>query len=199
VPYKRGHRAAVVRRAIAVCCLTTTVVASASAQTLPSGWRQSDTDSPALAGSGTFNSGTFSVTGAGSDISGSSDQFTFVLRRVSGDTTLIARVASLQSLNFQKGKPGNSQRRFGQPEGKPSFRYKAGIMFREWLSANSKHASVVATLINGIAFRSRTSTGGTTAATWGGAGGLPVWPKLARRSNRLTVCRSATANGTGPA
>ncbi len=165
-----GYRRGVVRLAYATFVLAATLAVNANAQTLPEGWTLSNIGSPAISGSATYSSGTFSVSGAGADIWSSSDQFTFVHQRLSGDATVIARVATLQNINAWS---------------------KAGVMIRESLAANSRYASVFVTPQNGVVFQRHSSTGGSTSLTNGGSGTAPVWLKLVRASNTLTASRSA--------
>jgi hypothetical protein len=165
-----GHRRGVVRLVYATFVLASTLAANANAQTLPAGWAVSNIGNPVISGSATHSSGTFSVSGAGTDIWGSSDQFTFVHRQLTGDATIVARVATLQNVNGWS---------------------KAGVMIRGSLAANSKHASVFVTPLNGVSFQRRASNGGTSVRTNGGTGTAPVWLKLVRLSSTLTAYRSA--------
>src|SRR3954462_15635986 len=73
--------------------------AVAMAQTLPAGWTSADVGSPVIPGTATYSSGTYSVTGAGADIWGTADQFTFVYRQLTGDGSVVARVSSVQSID----------------------------------------------------------------------------------------------------
>src|ERR1700674_1375688 len=66
---------------------------------LPAPWTAQDVGSPALAGSATATSGTFSVTGAGVDIWDHSDQFQFVYQTLVGDGEIVTRVDSLLNTN----------------------------------------------------------------------------------------------------
>jgi uncharacterized repeat protein (TIGR01451 family) len=63
---------------------------------LPAPWTDADVGSPALAGSAGYTNGVFSVTGSGTDIWGTSDQFNYVSQPLAGDGngTIIARVTS---------------------------------------------------------------------------------------------------------
>ena len=58
-------------------------------------------DIGAVAAPGNFgeSNGTFTVSGSGADIFGTADEFHFVYRQINGDTTITARVASLQNTN----------------------------------------------------------------------------------------------------
>src|SRR5687767_647616 len=62
-----------------------------AAQSLPSGWSASNVGSPLISGSASYDSGVFSLSGAGSDLLGTSDQLMFVHRQVTGDAVIIAR------------------------------------------------------------------------------------------------------------
>jgi len=50
-----------------------------------------------MAGSATYNAGTYTVNGGGADIWYTSDQFNYVYQSLTGDLTLTARVASQQN------------------------------------------------------------------------------------------------------
>src|SRR6185503_8739700 len=74
--------------------LLTTVPARAD---LPPGWSGADIGSPGLAGSAGHTNGNWTVRGGGADIWGTSDQFQYAYTTASGDSTIIARVTSLQN------------------------------------------------------------------------------------------------------
>ena len=77
------HSRSFVRVALAACVLTA-VSSVATAQTL-SGWTATNVGKPALAGTLSLSGDTVSVSGAGADVFGSSDQFMFVYRQMTGD------------------------------------------------------------------------------------------------------------------
>jgi hypothetical protein len=112
---------------------------------------------------------TITVTGAGADISGQRDEFSFVHRQLVGDGVIVARVSSLQLKS-------NSS--------------KAGLMIRESLEATARHAFVSVSAGNGLAFQRRSSPGGASAQVTGGPGTSPIWLKLERQGNTLTAFRS---------
>jgi hypothetical protein len=125
--------------------------------------------SPALAGTSTFVNATFTVSAAGADIWGTSDQFRYTYQQHAADLDLVAKVVSLQNTNpWTKG----------------------GVMIRNSLNANSAHASLFVTPSNGIAFQYRVSSGSTTMHV-GATGQAPVWLKLQRRGSTITGFRSA--------
>jgi len=108
------------------------------------------------------------VAGSGADIWGGSDQLQYAYQPVSGDATIIARVASIQNTNGWA---------------------KAGVMIRETLDANAKNAMMAATPSNGLDFqRRRTTGGGTNRNTVAGA--APRWLKLVRSGNTFTGYQS---------
>jgi IPT/TIG domain len=86
---------------------------------LPGGWIDQDVGTVGLTGSATYSNGIFTVKGAGTDIYGTADGMNFAYQQLSGDGTIIARVAS-----FQGG----------------SSYPKAGVMIRETLTAGSTNA-----------------------------------------------------------
>ncbi len=106
----------------------------------------------------------FRVEGAGSDVWNRSDEFHFVHEGVSGDATLVARVAAQEATDPWA---------------------KAGLMLRDSLADDAAHAMVVVTPDNGIAFQHRDSTGGWTAHS-GVGGGTPQLLKLERRGDVVT-------------
>jgi len=54
-----------------------------------------DIGSPTYTGSYTYSNGTYTVNGGGADIWSTSDQFNYLYKAITGDVTIIARVASL--------------------------------------------------------------------------------------------------------
>jgi len=141
--------------------------------TLPSPWVTADIGAVAASGSASHASGTFTVSGSGSDIWGTADEFRFVYQPVSGDVTITARVASLANTDPWA---------------------KAGVMIREGTAANARHTFSALTTANGLAFQRRLTTGGTTTHTAGPAGAAPYWVRLTRSGNVFTSFVSA--NGT---
>jgi hypothetical protein len=145
----------------------------ADAQALPAGWSIRDIGNPTTPGNATFVSPTLTATSRGFDINGTKDQFTFAYASIRGDVTLIARVATLSAVD-----PGTL----------------AGLMIRNGTGSGARHIGVFATPAQGVIARHRSSNGGSTTQTAGGAGTAPVWLKLERRSNTYTAYRSP--NGT---
>jgi regulation of enolase protein 1 (concanavalin A-like superfamily) len=141
----------------------------AATSTLPAPWISRDIGSPARAGSASASSGTFTVTGGGANIFGSSDQFQFVYQPLQGNVEVIARVAAFQ-----------------YPQGWS----KAGVMIRETLSANSRNAIMFLTGTEGWGFQTRIETGGTSYREPGPTGAAPGWVRLVRDGNLFSAYHS---------
>lgn len=133
---------------------------------LPAGYSDLDIGSPALAGSASYSNGVFSVSGEGADIYGTSDQFHYVYQSVSGDQTVIARVATQQNTNVWA---------------------KAGVMIRESTAANSTYVFAMVTPGKGVSMQYRSATGGSAATVLTTAGPVaPYWLMLVRSGNTFT-------------
>jgi regulation of enolase protein 1 (concanavalin A-like superfamily) len=136
---------------------------------LPSGWSDQDIGAVPKAGTANFNGSTFTVTGAGADIWGSADAFNYAYTTLTGDGTIVARVASVQNVNAWT---------------------KAGIMIRATLSANSAHAFVLVSPAKGVNFQRRTATGGVSTSTAGTTSTAPRWVKLTRAGDLFSAYES---------
>jgi hypothetical protein len=99
-----------------------------------------------LAGTTTFNSGTFFQAGSGV-IGGTADKLRFTYQTITGDGEIIARISALQNT-------GNSSR--------------VGVMFRDTLASNSKQIFMGLTGSGAYRWTRRTATGGsgTIPSTW---------------------------------
>jgi regulation of enolase protein 1 (concanavalin A-like superfamily) len=140
---------------------------------LPAPWSTTDIGSPALAGSATFNNGTFTVRGAGTDIWGSADQFHFVSRPLNGDGEIIARVTAIGSTDPWA---------------------KAGVMIRESLAAGARHAFMTISATQGASFQRRTATNGSSEHTTVPSVATPYWVRLVRAGSTFTGYASNTGN-----
>ena len=152
----------------ATSAVATMTVSASTPGALPSGWQHQDVGAPAVAGNATFNSGTYTITGAGTfwDVR---DEGHFAYRQVTGDVDITARVRSVQ------GSSGWS---------------KAGVMVRESLAANSRHAFAHLTAGNGSRYQYRTATGGGTGVNNCVAGIATGWVRLIRRGGSLEMRQS---------
>ena len=112
--------------------------------------------------------GTYTVGGAGTDIWGNADQFTYAYKALKGDGTMIARVVS------DDGTGANTWA-------------KAGVMIRESLAAGSTHAFMPITAGggNGRSFQRRLVTDLASTNADGAAPKIaaPYWVKIERKGN----------------
>jgi regulation of enolase protein 1 (concanavalin A-like superfamily) len=136
---------------------------------LPSPWLDGDVGAPGAVGSASWSGGTFTTNGAGTDIWNFDDHFHFVYQTLSGNTTVLARVASVQNTDPWA---------------------KAGVMIRETLAPGSKQAMMILTSGNGLSFQRRPTTGGASATTAGAAAAAPYWVKLVRSGDTFTASQS---------
>lgn len=136
-------------------------IAAASDSALPTPWTSDDIGSVGAAGSASWASGTFAVSGSGADVWGNADEFHFVHRPVSGDFAIEARVATIQNRSAWT---------------------KVGLMMRDGLSAGARHATIFATptTTKGLSFQRRPVANGASTATAGPALAPAVWLRLER-------------------
>ncbi|MFO1497163.1 MAG: InlB B-repeat-containing protein [Verrucomicrobiota bacterium] len=151
----------------------TAVYSAPSTPVLPSSWATQDIGTTGVAGTASYDGSTFTVVGSGADIWNNADEFRYVYQTATGDCSIIARVKSVQNTDPWA---------------------KAGIMIRDSLNANAKHAAVFVTPGNGVAFQSRNSSGGSSANTNTTGLSAPYWIKLVRSGSTFTAYRSS--NGT---
>ncbi|MFC1604804.1 hypothetical protein ACFL5F_07235 [Planctomycetota bacterium] len=134
---------------------------------LPDGWQSQDIGT--TGGSTDVNDGTWTVTGAGDDVWGWWDRFHYAYLPLTGDGEISARVVDngIGSDPWAKG----------------------GVMIRETLADNSKHAIMTITggEGGGIAFQCRPDTGGASFSSHGNTfASPPYWVKLKREGNTIT-------------
>lgn len=134
-------------------------------------WTKTDiggdtTAAPSAAG------GILTLTGSGTNIWGTTDQFTYFYQpNVSGDFTIDVQVKGMLT-----GTAASA---------------KAGVMVRQSLAANSPHATALLTRSNGAGFYRRVTSGGTSTNTLSGAGNLaPEWVRISRVGNTFTTYHS---------
>ena len=147
-----------------------TTVTVASGSTLPSPWQRTDIGSVGLAGSASYVSGTFTVTGAGADIWGTTDGFDYVFQPLAGDGQIVARVVGLSNTNTYA---------------------KAGVMIRETLAASASHVMLDLTPSGGVEFMQRNGTGASASIVASTTAPPPVWLKLTRSGNTILAAISA--------
>jgi hypothetical protein len=132
-----------------------------------------DIGSPAIAGSAAFSSGTYTIRAAGADIWGTADQFHFLYQTMTGNGEVVARVASIGNTHAWA---------------------KAGVMIRESLTAQSRHAMVVTSVGKGYAFQRRPDPGAFSEHTAGGSGTAPGWVRLVRTGDLFEAYRSSNGS-----
>ncbi len=156
-------------RIVVVVLALVALAGSASAQ-LPTGWSQTDIGGPSPAGNASYDqvTGTWTVTSDGADIWDTWDSFHFVFRSLKGDGMMTARVVSIAGAGLHEWA-------------------KAGVMIRETLNANSRHAMMTMTpsgIQNHAAqFLWRPTTGGFSDQSSGGSMNLPYWVRIQRTGN----------------
>lgn len=132
-------------------------------------WITSDVGTPALSGSASLSNGAFTLTGAGTDIWNTSDQFRFVYQPVVQNFTITAKVNSLTNTN-----PWS----------------KAGVMIRETLDADSPHAMMIVTPGSNLsAMQYRQTKAGITSHV-PSTPTLPFWVRMSRASTSLIASTS---------
>src|SRR5207302_3187031 len=112
-----------------------------------------------VAGSAVNSNGTVMVKAAGADVWGNADSFNFTSQPLSGDGSIVARVVSLQNTNTYA---------------------KAGVMFRETLTASSAQVILDVRPEGSVEFMTRQTTGGATTYIAGATQTMPAWLKLTR-------------------
>lgn len=129
---------------------------------LPSPWESQDIGNPNIAGESCKSGDSYILKASGYDIYNNYDEFQFAYQAFSGDGQIIARINRLEETHEHA---------------------KAGVMFRESLSSNSKHAMLVFSRDEEINFQYRSNTGGNTSNedhTNGGNQHPPRWLKLVK-------------------
>jgi PKD repeat protein len=133
-------------------------------------WSSRDIGAVAAAGSSSETGGVVTVRGSGADIWDASDEFHFRFQQLTGDGELIARITSLNDTHAWA---------------------KAGLMFRETLTSDSRYGFICMTAENGTAAQQRPTTGGTTfinTPSW--ATSFPMWLRITRTEDQLNYYTS---------
>lgn len=153
--------------------ITLLVLPKAAATALPTGWTQTDIGAVGKAGSGTFTTPTFTVTGGGADIGSHADAFHLLDELLAGDGTVTARVATQTN---------------------SSTWAKAGVMLRSSTAAGSAFVLQAVTPADGSDLVSRAVTAGSSTESNGPKLVAPSWVRLVRRGTAVTAY--ASADGT---
>jgi regulation of enolase protein 1 (concanavalin A-like superfamily) len=140
----------------------------------PSPWTAQDVGSVAVAGSTTYSSGTFTLKGSGADMWGAADAFQFAGQPLTGDGTIVARVASVENVQSWT---------------------KAGVMIRDGVTAGAVNAAMIVSAGKGLSFQYRKTAAGLTANV-AAAGTAPIWVRLVRAGSAVTASTSTSSDGT---
>jgi hypothetical protein len=141
------------------------------AEACPSPFNCADIGNPTPAGSQSYdpNTGTWTIDGGGSDISGTSDQFRFVSRPMTGDGAVTARVVTQTNSGSQA---------------------KAGVMVRATADPGSPEYSVVVSPGAGIKVQVRPTQGGITTKLANPVGTVPAYLEITRAGSTFTAFTS---------
>jgi regulation of enolase protein 1 (concanavalin A-like superfamily) len=137
---------------------------------IPAGQTSVDVGAPAIPGRTLYADGAYAVRAGGRGIGDVRDEFHFVYQPLSGYGMITARVAAL---------------------GQAATASSAGVMIRESLAADSRHAYAALTAGSGYVFNRRPEAGADTDHTSGGGGSAPGWVRLARSGDLIEAYRSA--------
>jgi regulation of enolase protein 1 (concanavalin A-like superfamily) len=130
-------------------------------------WAGQDVGAVTAPGSSSQSGATFTVTATAPDIWGNADAFRFVFQRVTGDATLVARVASVDNADVWT---------------------KAGLMMRDGVAAGAINVTVLTTptTTNGNRLQARLVTDDLSTSERSDPATAPVWLRLVRRGNTIT-------------
>ncbi|MBA7692313.1 hypothetical protein ES703_100880 [subsurface metagenome] len=103
--------------------------------------------------------GTYTMTAAGEDIYGASDEFHFAYKELSGAAAIIAKVESVENTDPWA---------------------KAGVMIRDTLEPDSANVAMLVTPENGVRFQFRNNAGNITDRNFAEGVTAPLWVKLER-------------------
>jgi N-acetylneuraminic acid mutarotase/glucose/arabinose dehydrogenase/endonuclease/exonuclease/phosphatase family metal-dependent hydrolase len=139
---------------------------------LPAPWISADIGQVGLKGTASHSNGVFTVKGAGSDIWDNGDSFHYVYQPWTGDGQITARIRSIQQTHTYA---------------------KAGVMFRQSLTASSPHVMLNVLPDGSADFISRPAPDAYTNYHAGQALGVPGWLKLIRAGNLFSAYTSTDA------
>ena len=118
--------------------------------------------------------GTYTITSSGTDIAGRADGFHYVYKMLTGPGSITAKIVSVDNTDLWA---------------------KAGVMIRETLEPDSKHAFICVTPGNGVASVVRVGTGDDSYAASQAGITAPHWVKLERDlAGSFTVSHSVNGS-----
>lgn len=130
------------------------------------GWQNADIGAVSAAGSASQNGASFILNGSGADIWNGADEFHFAYQAWSGDGEFVARVTGLTNTHGWA---------------------KAGVMIRESLQAESRHALACVNPAGAPTGVFRSSTGGASSFAPAYENFSPMWVKLVRVNTLFTA------------
>jgi len=133
---------------------------------LPAPWALGDIGDVGQSGSATGSDGNFTVAGAGADIWGTADSFTYLYQPFSGDGSISATVNSIENT---------------------SPFAKAGVMIRASTAPDAANVILDVKPDGGIEFMARAADGAQTHFVNGTFSTLPVILQLARQGSTITA------------
>ncbi len=136
----------------------------------PPTWTGADIGNPALAGSDALSNGVWTITGAGTDIGGTADQFHFVSQTLVGDGGISARVVTQTNTNS---------------------RAQAGVMLRADTTAGAPFYAVIVTPQRGVFVFARVTAGGNVQTVASLAGVAPLSLRVSRSGGQFTAATSS--------
>ena len=119
--------------------------------------------------------GTYTMTGSGADIWNQSDEFHYAYKTLAGTGSIVAKVESIDNTHGWA---------------------KAGVMIRETLDADSKHAMMIVSAASSVSFQRRPDTGAASTSN-DDPGGItaPYWVKIERDiAGRFSAFSSANGS-----
>jgi regulation of enolase protein 1 (concanavalin A-like superfamily) len=135
-----------------------------SGQGAPEGWLHADIGHVGVEGNAEIAKGEWLVHGSGADIWANGDSFHYLFKPWKGDGEFTARLISLQNTDPWA---------------------KAGLMIRESLGADARHATLALTPGHGLNLLYRSETAGETKLDEGPSASGPIWLRLVRKDNQL--------------
>lgn len=131
----------------------------------PAPWVSKDIGARTVAGSSAYDSGTYTITGGGNDIWGTTDEFRYVYQPLNGDGEIVARVTAQSNTDPWA---------------------KSGVMIKESATEGAKYVLVGTTPGNGMHMQYNfTGDAGSTPYTFPNG-----WMKLKRVGNVFTAYKS---------
>jgi phosphatidylserine/phosphatidylglycerophosphate/cardiolipin synthase-like enzyme/regulation of enolase protein 1 (concanavalin A-like superfamily) len=141
-----------------------------SSPLLPPGWAAQDIGVVGVAGNSAYDGTTFTVSGGGADVWGTADALYYSYTGLTGDGSIVARVATIQNTNAW---------------------VKAGVMIRQSVDPGSAQGFMLESFSKGLAFQRRVAANGVSTSTAGTIAAAPYWVRVDRVGDTLRAYQSA--------